>query len=312
MEYDQFFKTLLAAFFEDFLELFWPDVLAGYYPQPQEFLKLELPAHATDSKHRRIDLAVRLSPRDPTKKDLILHGEVQAKRESGFGRRMTHYDMLLDLHHALLVASGVMYLSRRGKGIDEERYTVQAFGTWTEHRYRRISLPLLPAADYLAREVALGWGLAAMMEPGGMSRALLKLRCLQRIAAATLDDYHRGLLVNCVKSYPPLTVKEQKEYEALLAREEFTTMRIPEMTWADRLIAQGREQGEAWGLRQGKQDTLLRQLRVKFGDLPGDVPLQVQAIASVKQLDDLLERLLVVNSLAELGLDGRRESASVG
>jgi hypothetical protein len=42
------------------------------------------------------------------------------------------------------------------------------------------------------------------------------------------------------------------------------------------------------------------------------VPLQVQAIASVKQLDDLLERLLVVNSLAELGLDGRRESASVG
>jgi hypothetical protein len=142
-----------------------------------------------------------------------------------------------------------------------------------------------------------------MMEPGGMSRALLKLRCLQRIAAATLDDYHRGLLVNCVKTYPPLTTKEQREYEALLAREEFTTMRIPEMTWADRLIAQGEARGEARGLRRA----LLKQLRLKFGDLPDDVPEQLQGIESIEQLDGLLERLPTANSLAELGLDGFRK-----
>jgi hypothetical protein len=204
-----------------------------------------------------------------------------------------------------------LYLSRRGTGIDEESYVVEVFGTRTEHRYRRISPPVLRAADYLAREVALGWGLAALMEPGEISRAVLKLRCLQRIAAATLDDYHRLLLVNCVKTYPALRPEEQAEYDALLAMEEYRMINNLETTWADQFIAQGREQGEAWGLRQGKQDTLLRLLRVKFGDLPGDVPQQVQAIASVERLDDLVERLLIVNSLAELGLNGHREPASV-
>jgi len=106
MSYDQFFKTLLAAFFEDFLELFWPDVVAEYHPEPQEFLQLELPAHATDSTHRTIDLAVRLAARDPAKPDLIVHPEIQAEQETGFERRMWHYDTLLDLHHALPVASG--------------------------------------------------------------------------------------------------------------------------------------------------------------------------------------------------------------
>jgi predicted transposase YdaD len=149
------------------------------------------------------------------------------------------------------------------------------------------------------------------MEPGEMSRALLKIRCLQRIAAATLDDYHRGLLVNCVKTYPALTAKEQEEYDALLAREEYKAVNNLEITWADQLIAQGREQGEAWGLEvgreQGKQDTLLRLLYVKFGDLPDDVPKQVQEISSVEELDGLLVRLLTANSLADLGLDGHRE-----
>jgi hypothetical protein len=39
------------------------------------------------------------------------------------------------------------------------------------------------------------------------------------------------------------------------------------------------------------------------------VPEQVQGIASVEQLDALLERLLTADSLAELGLDGYREAA---
>jgi hypothetical protein len=309
MEYDQFFKTLLAAFWEDFLELFWPDVLAEYHPEPQEFLKLELPAHATDSTHRRIDLAVRLTARDPAKPDLIVHGEVQAEYETDFGRRMLQYDVLLNLHHALPVAGSVLYLARRGTGIDAEDYVTEAFGTRTEHRYRRISPPVLRAADYLGREVPLGWGLAALMEPGEISRAVLKLRCLQRIAAAELDDYHRLLLVNCVKTYPALRPEEQAEYDALLAMEEYQMISNLETTWADQFIAQGREQGEAWGEARGLRRTLLKQLQVKFGDLPRSVPEQVQGIASVEQLDALLERLLTADSLAELGLDGYREAA---
>jgi hypothetical protein len=79
-----------------------------------------------------------------------------------------------------------------------------------------------------------------------------------------------------------------------------------ERTFVSLFEKEALKQGEARGRAWGKQDTLLRLLHVKFGDLPGDVPEQVARITSVERLDALLERLLTANSLAELGLDGHR------
>ena len=70
------------------------------------------------------------------------------------------------------------------------------------------------------------------------------------------------------------------------------------MTWAEQLKEEGLEQGR----EQGAQQTLLRQLGVRFGPLTDDVKRRVEAIRSLERLNEIAEQILVARSLEEMGL----------
>jgi hypothetical protein len=74
-------------------------------------------------------------------------------------------------------------------------------------------------------------------------------------------------------------------------------------TIAEELIREGEARAEARAELRVRRETLLRLLRHKFPYMPVEVDSQVQGL-SVADLDRLLERVLDVNSLADLGLDG--------
>ncbi len=90
-----------------------------------------------------------------------------------------------------------------------------------------------------------------------------------------------------------------------------------EVTWADEIREEGREkgleqglekgreegreQGREEGLVAGKRETLLHLLATKFGTLPGETALRVQAMESPDELDRYLDRLLTAKSLDEMG-----------
>jgi hypothetical protein len=59
---------------------------------------------------------------------------------------------------------------------------------------------------------------------------------------------------------------------------------------------------------RGQRRLLLRLLRAKFGDLPTDVPVQLEAIPTAEELDELSERLLSAATLEDLrlGRDGQK------
>jgi hypothetical protein len=61
-----------------------------------------------------------------------------------------------------------------------------------------------------------------------------------------------------------------------------------------------REEGEAQGMVKGKQDDILRLLRLKFGDLPPAIVRRVQAVRNVERLDALFEQAWTANSLKDI------------
>ena len=61
-------------------------------------------------------------------------------------------------------------------------------------------------------------------------------------------------------------------------------------------IAEGMEQGKAQGMTQGKAETLLSLLRLKFGKLPASAQKQVRA-AGAKQLDAWIAAVLTASTL---------------
>ena len=86
-------------------------------------------------------------------------------------------------------------------------------------------------------------------------------------------------------------------------------MQEVELTWADKLIEKGREEGLEKGLEkgreagviEGKRKAILRQLAAKFGTLPREITAKAEAM-SEPELDSVLDRLLTATTLDELRL----------
>mgnify|MGYP001596326148 CR=1 FL=1 len=93
-----------------------------------------------------------------------------------------------------------------------------------------------------------------------------------------------------VETYLPLTQAEQEEFEGLIQREEVSVMQFV----------------TSWEMK-GRRDTLLELLQEKFGSVPETTVQQVRAISSIEELSRLLRQLIHTNSIAEMGLDGKKE-----
>jgi hypothetical protein len=71
------------------------------------------------------------------------------------------------------------------------------------------------------------------------------------------------------------------------------------LTWADRMIERGREEGREAGALAAERDLLLRQIRVRFQNVP-DALAQHIAQADRETLDRLGERVVLATTLDEL------------
>lgn len=94
---------------------------------------------------------------------IFIHVEVQRKREPDFPWRMWQYYSMLRLREGKKVIPIALVLYPGREGIALEEYSEGVFDrTYLTCRYLQISLPRLPAADYVERG-PLAAGLASLM-----------------------------------------------------------------------------------------------------------------------------------------------------
>jgi hypothetical protein len=106
---------------------------------------------------------------------------------------------------------------------------------------------------------------------------------------------------------PGVTIPQVGDLEEIAMLEETLT------EWLNGAERKGRTEGRKEGLQAGRQEgqiegmrqLLLRQLERRFGVLPQGVRRRVRVISSTKKLEELAERVLVVDSLAEMDLGQR-------
>ena len=73
-------------------------------------------------------------------------------------------------------------------------------------------------------------------------------------------------------------------------------------SYPDVLKEEGRQEGERLEAVRSRQQMLLRQLRRRFGDLPGNVVRAVENVEDVQQLELWLEQFAVATTLDEVGI----------
>ena len=285
-QHDKIFKQLLRNFLADFLRLVLrePDRLDLSAP---EFLDKELFAGGPHGRRREPDLLVRVGTVDG--RPLLIHVEIEARASRGMEERLWRYRNQILARYETLVLSIVIYLKRGRPGVHLETRESGLGPDFPEFRYVAFGLEGCRAAEYLARPEPLAWAFAALMDPGPLSRAELKMACLRRIAGlkGRIDPF---LLVDCVENYLQLEPREAAELEKLRSRRENKEVRAMAMTWSENLEA------------KGQKDILLFLLTERFGPLPEGARRRVEEISSFQRLARLAKRVLTAHSLEEMGL----------
>ncbi len=136
------------------------------------------------------------------------------------------------------------------------------------------------------------------MDRRHVDEPLLKASMMQRVGKSDLDDAPKFLLVNVIETYFELAAHQEESFRGLLSKDEYREAQEMELTWADKMMEKGREEG----LLEGKRDTLLRFLNSRFGPLPQETAARVRALESLEELDAYLDRVLVAGSLEEMEL----------
>ena len=77
-------------------------------------------------------------------------------------------------------------------------------------------------------------------------------------------------------------------------------------TMAEVLRERGRLEGEAKAAIETRQQTLVRLLRKRFGDVPADVVRTVESTTDVDRLDEWLDRFATARTLDELEINGQK------
>ncbi len=297
IDHDGLFKELIHQCFEMFLRLFFPREAALLDFSAFTFLEQELLTDYPSGEHRYIDTLVEV--RTLTGELILIHIEFQSTRRSGFPRRMFRYFSQLRLRRDTPIWQIAVYMPGGSGGVGFETYTEAMFGeAFLPFRYWCVSLADLDAAAYQATANPVAYGLAPLMNRGDISHPRLKAICLNGIATSNITQAQSALLAHFVETYLPLTEAEQEEFEGLIHREEVSVMQF---------ITSWERQGITKGLLQARREVLLSLLGEKFGTVPPLISQQVQTIESSEALDRLLRQLIHANSIAELGLDGKKE-----
>ena len=307
MSHDQLWKQLLETFFQEFMELFLPDVAARLDFGSVEHLDTEVFTDLPEGSRRQPDVVVRVRTDDGTTEIVLIHIEVQATRATDVPARMSEYYSLLRLRWRLPVLPVVVYLAPGAGGITQECHVERLWDRETlRFRYDAIGLPDLSAEEYLENPSILAPALSALMRSPGGSRALRTLRAYRRMARADLDEARRFLLLYVVDKYMALTDDESTELDGLLepsSESEVTHMMLAfEERGMKRGLQQGMQQGITTGRTRGEQAVLLRQMQRRFGVLSPDVVARVEAIQDTNQLEALADRILDARTLADMGL----------
>jgi hypothetical protein len=298
MPTDQLFKALLKAFLQELIELFLPQLAPKIDFQQVEFLDKELYTDTRQGNRREPDLVAKVNTHEGIPEILLLHCEIQAKRERGFPYRMFEYYALLRLRHQLPVYPIALYLTPNTGGLHKEVYEEHLFeADILRFEYEALGLPDLSADEYLERGSPLASALSALMHSSHWDRVHHKLQSLRRVAVSEIDEGRKSLLVNVIESCLQLSAGERVQFNELVeASEEVREMLT---IYEERGIEKGIEQG----IIRGKREVLLRMMRSKFGELPDEVIRKLENLTDNDLLDELSVRLLIASTLEEMDLE---------
>ncbi len=297
--HDRLFKDLLHRFLPSFLRTFLPEEAAQLNFATLRFLNNEQFANFPRQALRITDTVVEVETLAGEPEVILVHVEVESRRRGRLPRRMFEYYGLLRLLEDKPVLPIAVVLERASVGLGWQAYREQLFGhDVLQFAFVEVGLSKLTSENYVDTAEAAVAALAVLMQPRDLSNAEVKLKALQRVVESDLSNSDKYFLVDLIETYVPNKVLYDAKEEIMLNIMEITE------SWSERIARESRE--------EGKREIVLRQLTLKFGELPDEFVERVQQIEDDVLLNWIADQLIAASTLSEISLDQSNNDQSNG
>lgn len=294
IDHDRLFKELLSTFFFEFLELFFPQVIAYLEPGSITFENTEVFTDVTAGDQYEADLVVKARFRGQ-ESCFLIHVENQAYPQAEFGRRMFRYFARLSEKFAIPVYPIVIFSYDVPQRPEPNIYRVEfPDKVVLEFNYAVIQLNRLNWRDFLQHENPVASALMAKMNIVPEDRPRVKSECLRLLATLRLNPARMQLISGFIDTYLRLTAEEEEIFRTEIARfipeEREVVMQIV-TSWMEEGLQRGLQQGLQQGRLEGELAVIIRLLRRRIATVDPELEERIRQL-SLTQLEDLAEALL--------------------
>ena len=298
IDHDRLFKELLSTFFVEFLELFFPEVIAYLEPSSLEPLDKEIFTDVTAGERYEADVIVKA--RFTGKESFFLiHVENQASPQSEFGQRMFSYFARLSEKFAIPVYPVVIFSYDAPRRPEQNIYRVEfPDKVVLEFNYAVIQLNRLNWRDFLQHENPVASALMAKMNIAPEDRPRVKSECLRLLATLRLDPARMQLISGFIDTYLRLSAEEEEIFRTEIARFEPVEQEVV-MQIVTSWMEEGLQRGRLEGRLEGELALIMRQLTRRIGTVEPELHDRIRQL-SLTQLEDLAEALLDFSDKGDL------------
>ncbi|MCA1792037.1 MAG: DUF4351 domain-containing protein [Thioalkalivibrio sp.] len=298
MTHDQNFKNLILDYPREAIALFAAseaqaiDADARVTPVRQEQLQERL-----GERFRELDVPLLVEWPDGRREAILFVIEEETEPARFSIHRLAHYCLdLSELLETMRIVPVVVFLHA---GDFPEQLTLGGHAeAYLDFRFLAYSLPRIPAREHFQSSNLVARLTLPNMDYDPEERLEVYAQAVRGLATLETDPERQLKYLDFIDIYAALDDDERVVYRQRYPEE------VARMTgFAERFIAQGLEQGlekgVERGIRQGEAQMLLRQLSLRFGNLPDSVQARVES-ADADTLLQWSERILTATTLDEV------------
>lgn len=259
--HDQLFKQLIGAFFEEFIEAFFPKLYKQIDFKSMKPLSEEVFTGVLDGNKRVLDMVIEVKWKK-TDTLIVIHIEPQNYKQSDFNVRMFKYFSLLynKIEKPIIPIAIFSYEDKW-----EENEFKMCFSDLEVLHFKYLSLHLRKQnwRKFIKQDNPVAAALLSKMGYTVEERVKVKLEFIKILSRLKLDREANNMLLGFFESYLSLSEKEEEIFvsEAKKLENADEILELP-ISYEERGKAKGREEG----IREGMKKVALKMFADGFSD----------------------------------------------
>ncbi len=311
-DFDSPWKDLLDGYFERFMAFFFPEAWKDInWEMPHEFLNTEFQqiVRDTETGRRLVDRLVKVWRKDGVETWVLVHVEVQGRKDSGFAERMYVYNYrIYDRYHRKVASLAV--LADKSDTWRPNHFGYSMWGCEVD-----IKFPIVKLLDY-EKEGAIPpsqrnnpFAVATMAhlkanQTKGNARKRLNwkmdlVKSLYELGYSRKEVLDLFRFIDWIMDLPE---KEERLFREQLVRfeEEKHMQYVTSIERLGRLDGQkeGKREGKREGMQKFAREAISDMLRIRFKRIPRNITSMIRSIENEDDLKLLLKSAVITPDIA--------------